>query len=325
MRRRDLLAYLGAASAFCPLAAAAQQTKRGYRIGVLAQNNLQPGLLDAFRAGLLDLGYIEGDNIAIELCDAAGHNDRLAGLVQDLLSRKVEVILAVNTPAAQAAKKATSSVPTVIMRVADPVKSGLIASLARSGGNVTGMYFMLHELGVKGLDLLHEIAPGISRVGILYQADNPASSNVASATEASGAKLGFQFSRLPVKEPGELREAFERAARARIEALFVIDDGTITKQRHEIVTLAGKHSLPVVSIYKDFAESGGLIAYGPSLDIFYRHAAYYVDKILKGAAPSDLPVERPARFDLLVNLKAAKALGLTVPQSLLARADEVIE
>jgi putative ABC transport system substrate-binding protein len=324
MRRREVIAALGGAAALGPSAIRAQQSRRVHRIGVLAQD-LQPGLLDAFRAGLRDLGYTEGENIAIEVRNAGGKNDRLAEMVNDLLSRKVDVILAVNTPAAQAAKKATASVPIVIMRVADPVKSGLIASLARPGGNVTGMYFMLDEFGAKGLELLHEIAPKISRVGILYQADNPAGPNMASATELRGGKLGLQFLRLPVTEPSELAAAFERAATAGTEALFVIDDGAMTKQRRAILALAASHSLPVVSIYKDFARAGGLIAYGPNLDVFYRHAAFYVDKILKGAAPSDLPVEQPSKFDLLINMTATNALGLTVPPSIIARADEVIE
>jgi putative tryptophan/tyrosine transport system substrate-binding protein len=307
-----------------PLKLTAQPGPPAHRIGVLAQN-LQPHLLDAFRAGLGEFGYIEGENITIEVRNASGHNDRLGGLANELLARKVDVILAVNTPAAQAAKKATSTVPIVIMRVADPVKSGLIASLARPGGNVTGMYFMLDELGAKGLELLHEIAPAISNVGILYQADNPASPNMANATEARGSKLGLRFLRLPVSTPGDLAAAFDKAVGGSIQALFVIDDGTITKQRHEILGLAALRSLPVVSIYKDFAEAGGLIAYGPNLDVFYRHAAYYVDKILKGAAPRDLPVEQPSKFDLLINLNSARVLGLNIPQSILARADEIIE
>ena len=323
-RRREIIKFLAAFAMLRPLAALAQQTMPSHRIGVLAQN-LQPGLLDSFRAGLRELGYIEGKNIGIEVRDAAGHNDRLASLVSELLSRKVDVILAVNTPAALAAKAATSTVPIVIMRVADPVKSGLIASLARPGGNVTGMYFMLDELGAKGLELLHEIAPTILNIGILYQSDNPASPDMASATEARGIKLGLRFLHLPVTKPADLTGAFEKATGAGIEALLVIDDGTITKQRREILSLAAKRSLPVVSIYKDFAKAGGLIAYGPNLDIFYRHAAYYVDKILKGAAPSDLPVEQPSKFDFLINLNTANALGLAIPQSVLARADEVIE
>lgn len=320
MRRRDLIILLGTA----PLGSIAARAEPVRRIGVLAQN-LQPGLLDAFREGLRDFGYVEGKNIEIEVRNAAGDNNRLAGMADDLLARHVDVILAVNTPAALAAKKATSKVPIVIMRVADPVKSGLIASLARPGGNVTGMYFMLAEFGAKGLELLHQIAPAITRVGILYQADNPASPMMAAATEARGAGLGLRFLRLPVTRPGDLAGAFERAARGRIEALFTIDDGTITKQRREVLALAARRSLPVVSIYKDFAEAGGLIAYGPNLGVFYRHAAYYIDKIFKGRAPSDLPVEQPAKFDLLINLKTAKALGLTIPQSVLARADKVIE
>ena len=324
MRRREIIKVVAAMMLLRPLAGVAQQTAPMHRIGVLAQN-LQPGLLDAFRDGLRDLGYIDGKNIGIEVRNAAGHNDRLAGLVNDLLSRKVDAILAINTPAAQAAKKATSTVPIVIMRVADPVKSGLIASLARPGGNVTGMYFMLDELGAKGLELLHEIAPAISNVGILYQADNPASPDMAKATEVRGSKLGLRFLYLPVTRPADLTGAFEKAAGAGIEAVLVIDDGTITKQRHEILSLAASRRLPVVSIYKDFAKAGGLIAYGPNLDIFYRHAAYYVDKILRGSAPSDLPVEQPSKFDLLINLNTANALGLAIPQSVLARADEVIE
>ena len=323
MRRREFLLF-GAAAGWQPLAAAAQQPAPRHLIGVLAQN-LQPGLLDAFRAGLSENGYIEGQNIALEVRNAAGYNDRLAAMADELLARKVEAILAVNTPAAQAAKKATSTVPIVIMRVADPIKSGLVASLAHPGGNVTGMYFMLDEFGAKGLEFLHEIVPGTSRIGILYQADNPASPNMAAATEARGASLGLHFMRLPVREPNDLAGAFERAAGAGIEALFVIDDGTITDERQAILALAATHSMPVVSIYKDFARAGGLIAYGPNLDVFYRHAAYYVDKILRGSPPRDLPIEQPAKYDLLINLKAAKALGLSVPQSLLARADEVIE
>jgi putative tryptophan/tyrosine transport system substrate-binding protein len=322
MQRRELLILIGTATLGSGAAKAQQNNRR--RIGVLAQS-LQPGLLEAFEAGLSDLGYFEGQNITIEVSNAAGHNDQLAAMAGELLARKVEVIVAINTPAALAAKRATSEIPIVIMRVADPIKSGLIASIARPGGNVTGMYFMLDELGAKGLELLHEIVPTISRIGILYQADNPGLLSVVNAAEARGGRLGFQFLHLPVTGSDDLPSAFERAASARIEALFVIDDGTMTKRRRAVVALATARSLPIVSIYKDFAKAGGLIAYGPDLDVFYRHAAYYVDRILKGALPTDLPVEQPSKFDLMINLKAAKALGLTVPPSLLARADELIE
>src|ERR1043165_7425207 len=230
MRRREVVAALGGAAALGPSAIRAQQSRRVHRIGVLAQN-LQPGLLDAFRAGLRDLGYSEGENIGIEVRNAEGRNDRLAVMATELLSRNVDLILAVNTPAAQAAKKATTTVPIVIMRVADPIKSGLIVSLARPGGNVTGMYFMLAEFGAKGLELLHEIAPKIARIGILYQADNPASPPMAAETASRAAPLGFQFLRLPVGAAADFPDAFARANRERIEALFVIDNGSITKER----------------------------------------------------------------------------------------------
>lgn len=323
MNRRELLVLFGIA-AFGPVTVEAQQKEPVHRIGVLAQN-LEPGLLEAFREGLHDFGYREGENIEIELRDAAGHSDQLPAMVGELLARHVDVIVAINTPAALAAKKATLKTPIVIMRVADPVKSGLITSIARPGGNVTGMYFMLDEFGAKGLESLHEIAPAISRVGILYQADNPGLISVVNATESRGIRLGFHFLRLPVTMSEDLPVAFGRAESAGIEALFVIDDGTMTKQRHDVVALAAPRSLPIVSIYKDFAQAGGLIAYGPNLDACYRHTAYYVDKLLRGAPPSDLPVEQPSRFDLLINLKTARALGLAVSPSLLARADEIIE
>lgn len=322
MNRRELLVLIGIAT--LPRHAAKAQQNNRRHIGVLAQN-LEPGLLEALRAGLADLGYLEGKNISIEVCDAAGRSERLPGMANDLLARHVEVIVAINTPAALAAKRATSHVPIVIMRVADPIKSGLIASIAHPGGNVTGMYFMLDELGAKGLELLHEIVPATSRIGILFQADNPGLLSVVSAAETRGGGLGFHFLRLPVSGLDDLPGAFELAQSNGIEALFVVDDGTMTKRRHEVVALAAAHSLPIVSIYKDFAQAGGLLAYGPDLDLFYRHAAYYVDKILKGASPDELPVEQPSKFELMINLKTAESLGLNVPQSLLARADDVIE
>jgi putative ABC transport system substrate-binding protein len=211
------------------------------------------------------------------------------------------------------------------MRVADPVKSGLVASLARPGGNVTGLSFMPDVLGAKGIELLREALPGISRMGALYQGDNPGALVVVNAVESRGTQLGLQVLRLPVVDPKDYAVAFETAGRDRIEALFVMDDGAITNQRGLILDLAAKHSLPVVGIYKDFAIAGAVIAYGPRLSVVYRRAADYVDKILKGAAASDLPIEQPDKFDLFVNLKTAKALGLTIPPSVMLRADQVIE
>jgi len=322
-RRRFIAAFCGSV-VMLPLIGTAQPLARPHRIGVLAQD-LQPELLETFRDELHKLGYVEGTSISIEVRNAAGKNEQLPALIEDLLRLRVEVIVAVNTPAAKAAKNATKSVPIVIMRVADPVKSGLVTSLARPGGNVTGLSFMSDELGAKGIELLREALPKISRMGALYQGDNPGAVVAVNAVESMGAQLGIQITRFPVVSPKDYVPAFEAAARARIEALFVMDDGAITKQRQQIIDLATTHRLPVVAIYKDFAKSGAVIAYGPRLSVVYRRAADYVDKILKGAKASDLPVEQPDEFDLFINLKTAKALGLTIPESVLLRADEVIE
>ncbi len=307
-----------------PLVIRAQPAKSVRRIGVLAQD-LQPGLLETFRDELRRLGYVEGRDVSIELRSAAGRNDRLPGLVQELLRLDVDVIVAINTPAAKAAKSATHGVPIVMMRVADPVKSRLVATLAEPGGNVTGVSFMPDALGPKGVELLHEMFPKITRMAALYQGDNPGAVVIVDEVERKGQRLGLTFVRLPVRGPGDYAGAFEAMSRARSEALFVMDDGAITKHRREILDLAAKDALPVVSIYRDFADAGGLIAYGPSLDIVYRRAATYVDRILKGAKPSDLPVEQPTSFDLVINLKSARALHVTVPESVLARADDVIQ
>jgi ABC-type uncharacterized transport system substrate-binding protein len=307
-----------------PLAARAQQAKSAHRIGILAQD-LQPGLLETFRDELRKLGYVEGSGISIELRNAAGHNERLPILVEELLRLEVDVIVAINTPAVQAAKNATRTVPVVMMRVADPVKSGLVASLAHPGGNVTGLSFMPDALGPKGVELLRETLPKISRMAALYQGDNTGAVAIVNEVERKGEQMGLKFVCLPVHDPNDYAGAFEAASRARSEALFVMDDGAITKHRRQILDLAAKHFLPVVSIYRDFAESGGLIAYGPSLDVVYRRAAAYVDMLLKGEVASDLPVEQPTKFDLVINLKTAKALGITIPQTVLLRADEVIQ
>ena len=319
-RRTFLVVALLAA----PLAVRAQRATSPRRIGVLAQE-LQPGLLETFRDELRKLGYVEGNGIRIELRNAGGRNERLPALVEELLRLDVEVIVAINTPAAKAAKNATRTVPVVMMRVADPVKSGLVASLAHPGGNVTGVSFMPDALGPKGVELLRETLPKISRMAALYQGDNPGAVVIVDEVERKGERLGLKFVRLPVRDPGDYAGAFEAALRARSEALFVMDDGAITKHRRQILDLAAKHSLPVVSIYRDFAEAGGLIAYGPSLNAVYRRAATYVDRILKGAKPGDLPVEQPTTFDLVINLKTAKALSLTIPPSVLARADDLIQ
>jgi putative ABC transport system substrate-binding protein len=270
-------------------------------------------------------GYVEGRDISIELQNAAGHNERLPALADDLLRLKVDVIVAVNTPAAQAAKKATKTVPVVMLRVADPVKSGLVASLARPGGNLTGLSFMPDSLGPKGVELLHEILPKITHMAALYQGNNKGAVIIVDEVQRKGEQMGLQFVRLPVTDERDYAGAFEAASKAKAEALFVMDDGAITKHRQQILELAAKYALPVVSIYRDFAVSGGLIAYGPNLDVVYRRGADYVDKLIKGEPVTSLPVEQPVNFDLVINVKTAKVLGLKIPQSVLIRADELIE
>jgi putative ABC transport system substrate-binding protein len=325
MRRRDFLEIVGGAAAAFPFAAYAQQSAvAAHRVGVLAQD-LQPGLLETLYDELHKLGYVEDTNLVIELRNAAGENDRLPALAEELLRQKVEVIVAVNTPAAQAAKKATQTVPIVMMRVADPVKSGLVVSLSHPGGNVTGLSFMPDALGPKGVELLHEILPDVTQMAALYQGDNAGAVVIVDEVVRKGEQLGLKFVRAPVQDPKDYASAFEIAAAANCKALFVMDDGAITSNRKEILELAAKHALPVVSIYKDFAKSGGLIAYGPNLDIVYRRAAHFVNKLIKGEGARSLPVEQPVIFDLVINQRTAKALGISIPQSVLIRADEVIE
>lgn len=308
-----------------PIAAQAQQRHQTQRIGILMHDGAPPGLLETFREGLQDLGYVEGKNIAIEMRDAAGENERLGALADELLRLEVDVILAVNTPAAQAAKKATATTPIVITRVANPVRSGLVSSLARPGGNLTGSSVMHTELSAKRMELLREILPGIARVAVLSNADNPGHTPQVAEMELASSQLGLEFLSLPLRGPSDLARTFHEASRARAEALIVLDDTSFTNHREQILKLAAGHSLPVVARYKDFADAGALIAYGPNLPALYRRAAYYTEKILKGAKPSDLPIEQPTRFDLVVNLKTAKSLGLTIPPSVLIRADHVIE
>ncbi len=307
------------------ISAEAQQAGRVYRIGVLSPEVPPPGLLKVFQEGLRELGYVEGMNVAIESRNAGGKNERLAALADELIRLKVDVILAVNTPAALAAKNATTTIPIVMTRIADPVKSGLVPSLSHPGGNLTGLTFIPDELGGKQLQLLKEILPRISRVAALWNEGNPGATIHVREMEPAAARLGLHLLLLPVRGPSDFLGAFQAAAQGRAEALFVQDDALITKHRVQILDLAGKHSLPVISLYEDFPKAGGLIAYGASPPAIYRRAAYYVDRILKGAKPRDLPIERPMKFDLVINLKTAKTLGLTIPPSVLLLADRVIE
>ena len=323
-RRRFLLTSLAGALAG-PFTASAQQAGRVYRIGVLSPDSPPPGLIEVFQERLRELGYVEGRNIAIESRHAGGQNERLAALAAELRALMVDVILTVNTSAAQAAKKATAAIPIVMTRVANPVQSGLVASISRPGGNITGLSFLPEVLSAKQLELLKEALPRVSRVAAILYAGNPGSAITVKGMEAASARLGLQLLSVSVQNPADFLGAFETVTRSRAEAVVVVDDAMVTRHRAEILRLARKYSLPVISLYKPFAEAGGLLAYGASTVDMYRHAADYVDKILKGAKPADLPIAQPTKFDLVINLKTAKALGLTIPPSLLARADQVIE
>jgi putative ABC transport system substrate-binding protein len=308
-RRRQFLLFCGTTAAM-GFRVHAKQSEVLRAIGILAQE-LQPGLLEAFTDELQKIGYVKGANIKIEVRDASGQNNRLSVLAQELLTSKVEVIVAINTPAAQAAKKITQTIPVVMMRVADPVKSGLVTSLARPGGNVTGLSFMPDALGPKGVELLHQILPEVTRMAALYRGDNPGAVVIVDEVIQKAGPLGLKFERAPVQGGAhDIAAAFDVVDRAKSEALFVMDDGAITANRQEILRLATARRIPVVSIYRDFAKSGGLIAYGPKLDIVYRRAAHFVDKVLKGESVGDLPVEQPAIFDVVVNLRPPERLVL---------------
>jgi putative tryptophan/tyrosine transport system substrate-binding protein len=325
MQRRDFMTLLGGAAALWPLAAHAQQGAKVFRIGILSPELPPPGFLDAFRQGLRELGYVEGRDIAFEVRSAEGYSQRLGALANILAELKVDVILALNTPSVQAAKKATATIPIVMTQIADPLKSGLVTNLSRPGGNVTGMSFKVEELSGKGLALLRETFPSLSRIAVLWYAPNPGADNAVSAIKAASRALGLELLLLPVRGQSELTAAFQTASRSRTEVLIVLADVVATRHRDEIMNLAATHSLAVISQYRAFAEAGALLAFGPNTAAMYARTASYVDRILKGASAGDLPVEEASKFDLVVNLKTAKTLGVTIPASLLARADKVIE
>jgi putative ABC transport system substrate-binding protein len=303
----------------------AQPVKKTYRIGVLSPGASPPGPLEAFREGLRELGYVDGETVAIEWRFAEGKIDRLPTLADELVRLKVDVVFAVNTPAARAAKNATTTIPIVIARLADPVKTGLVPSIARPGGNITGLSSIAEEVSAKRLELLKETLPGVSRIALLFNPENPGHITVVSEAVRASTQLSLQLQTLGVRAASDLPEVFQAVARARAEALFVMDDVRITLLRVPILHQAAKLSLPVFAQYREFVEAGALIAFAHSLSAEYRQAAYYVDRILKGASPADLPIQQPTRFELIINARAAKALRLVIPRSVLLRADEMIE
>jgi len=274
---------------------------------------------------LRELGYVEGQNIVIEYRWAEGQYERFPVLIAELLERKVEVIVTAGTPATQAVKTATTSVPLVMVAVGDPVATGIVASLGRPGGNITGLTSISEDLEGKRLELLREVLPTISRVTVLWNPDNQTLVAGLREIRAAAQVLRMTVQALEVRNAGDLEETYKAIIRARPGALLVMADRFFLHNRQRLMDFATKQRLPGVYAYRELVEAGGLMSFGPSYPGMHRRAAYFVDKILKGAKPADLPVERPTKFELVVNLKAATALGLTIPQSILVRADQVIQ
>ncbi len=315
---------IGVAFAMCGALAQAQQPAKIPRIGYLSIGSSVGPRGEAFLQGLRELGYVEGKNIIVEYRgDPQRREDRLLDLAIELVRLKVDIIVALDPPSAKAAKAATKTIPIVIRSTADPVEAGFVASLARPGGNITGLYSETGELIGKRLEMLKEAIPGISRVGILW---NPDSGTVDYAeAEKAAASLGLQLQSLEARSPKDFAIAFRTAAKKRSQAIFPLRNPIIVNERKHIAEFAIERRLPVMYDDREFVEVGGLMSYGTNLADLYHRAATYVDKILKGRKPADLPVEQPTKFEFIINLKAAKQIGLTIPPNVLARADKVIK
>ncbi|MBI3515889.1 MAG: ABC transporter substrate-binding protein [Proteobacteria bacterium] len=320
MRRRAVLAGLGGAAVW-PLAARAQQ-RHMPRVGVLVAGNPDPGpFWRLFQEALRDLGYVGGQTVRFEFRSAEGQAARLADLAADLVRLSVDIIVTWQTPTVQAAKQATKDIPIVMADSGDPVGTGLVASLARPGGNITGMAGVTAELAGKSVELIREMIPSVRRVGALCNPSDPFSKPFLEQIQLGGRAAGIEIQPVMVRADEAFDVAFSRLSGERIDAV-IVQPSLPTKRAAE---LALNSRLPAVSVPRWFAEEGGLMSYSPRLADLYREAAVYVDKILKGAKPADLPIQQPTKFELVINLKTARALGLTIPPSILARADEVIE
>jgi putative ABC transport system substrate-binding protein len=325
--RRVFLGALAGGLLVAPLAAQAQQAGKVYRIGFLGTTAPTPATLplwEAFQEGLREGGYVEGQNLFIERRYSEGRAERFTDLASEFVRLQVDAIVVSSTPAAKAAKQATGTIPIVMVYVGDPVGSGLVASLARPGGNVTGLSSQA-EQGGKQLQLLHEIAPGASRVAVIWDPSNPPHVRSFKDVEASGQTLRIEVRSHPVRTFDELEIALAAIERERATGFLPFDSQVAFVNRRRLVEFAARNRLPAVYGVRAYANEGGLMSYGPSLADLFRRASTYVAKILKGAKPGDLPVEQPTKFEFVINLKTAKALGLTIPPSLLQRADQVIE
>jgi len=327
LRRRDFVMLLSGAAVGWPLTARAQQPIKVARIGRLSPLSVaaEAPMLAALRQGLSELGWIDGQNLAFELRFAEGNLDRLPQLADELVRAKVDVIVTGSSPGASAAKNATSTIPIVMVTTGNPVQGGLVASLARPSGNVTGVTALGQVLNVKRLELLKEAVSGVKRVAVLTNPASPYTDPFLQESGDAAHALGVEVRVVEAREPDELEKAFQAMVDERADALMVLADPMFITHRRRIVELAAKNQLPSIFGERGSVQAGGLMFYGASLPDMYRRAATYVDKILKGAKPADLPVEQPTTFELAINLKTAKALGLELPWFLQQRADEVIE
>ena len=326
MRRREFITLLGGAAAAWPLAARAQQPTKLRTIGFsgLSTRSAESELVAAFTQRLHELGWIENRTVVIEYRWSEGRAERVVQIAAEFVRLNVDVIVTSGTPQVLATKQATSVIPIVFARVGDPVANGLVASLARPGGNVTGMSVQSDELAGKRIEILREVVPSLRRVAILANVGNPFSVVELGEAQAAARMLGLEFDTLEIRRAEDIAPAFE-VIKGRAEALYVCPDGLVDANKIRINTLALGARLPTMHGYREYVEAAGLMSYGANLPDLYRRCADYVDKILRGAKPGDMPVEQPTKFDLIINLTTAKALSLTIPESLLLRANELIE
>jgi len=327
MNRRTFLCGLTLGTLSAPLATEAQPVGKPVTIGYLGNSSpsLESNLVNGFREGLRQLGYVEGRNLIIKYTWAEGRRDRFAALAEELVGLKPDVILTAGTPGALAAKHATQSIPIVMASAGDPLETGLVTSLAKPGGNVTGHAGPGAEFEGKRLELLKQMVPKLSRVAVLLNPDNPFGAITWKGVQLGAEPFGVKLQRVEVRGPDDLDRALAAIKASRPEGVLVSPDRFLLAYRAPIVQFVAKNRLPGVFPYREFVQEGGLLAYGPDYVDLFRRAATFVDKILKGAKPADLPVEQPTTFELVINLKTARSLGLTIPQSLLLRADHVIE
>jgi len=314
-----------ALSVFIPILNISSQAQQPGKVPHIGFLSLSGANQEAFRQGLRDLGYIEGKNIAIESRTAANRADRLSVLAGELVDLKVDVIVAAGSQAVHAAQRTTKSIPIVMTSSSDPVGTGFVASLAHPGGNITGLSLVGPDLSTKRLEMLKEVVLGVSRVAVFWNPDDPAAKISLRETEDAAKAQAMHLQILEIREASDFESAFRAANKGRARALILLPAPIVATQAKQIAELALKNNLPAISPVSEFPNAGGLMSYGANLADLYRRAATYVDKILKGAKPADLPVEQPTKFELVINLKTAKQIGLTIPPNVLARADKVIK